>query len=299
MTGILLLSQSYYVSGWSSGFVLMSSPSNTPTLDGVLSDDWRGPNVNSSYHNLPSNIPINFYVLHNGSSIYFAVHVRFDTTVNNESLILYISKNSSLSSDDLFDRKAVLITNASGTENASVVEKKDFYRNPDTEAAEQWLTDTETIKWNVSVGKDERNYRVYEFQIPLSSEKEDENIKMVVGNQYTIVVSFAQNHNFDDEKKAEPLILQVGPKGLAGNEDIGEFKIDKEKFIQWSEIIVAIIFAMFGVLLLTTKSKVGDLSIREFEEDTTEALDQKAKEQKQKNIVVDKQVAKTGKKGGK
>ncbi len=295
ITGILLFAQFYLVSGWNSGEVLTSSPSNTPTLDGVIGDDWRGSNVNSSFHNLPGNIPIKFYVFHNGSAIYFAVEVRFNTTVNDESLILYISKNGSLKSEDILDRKAVFVTNASGTQNASVIEKKDYYRNPDTESTETWLEDTETIKWNVSVGKDERNYRIYEFQIALSPEKDTENVKMVVGNQYAIVVSFAQNHNFQDEKKSEPLVLQVGPKGLSQNDEIGEFKIDKEKFIQVTEIVLAVIFGLFGVLLIATKSKVGSLSVREPEMKPSEKSlnneeEIEAEEDEKKEKEEDKQV---------
>lgn len=318
IAGILVFTQFHLVSGWNSGDILTSSPSNTPTLDGVLGDDWRGPNINNSFHNLPGNIPINLYVLHNGSAIYFAIHVRFNTSINDESLILYFSKNGSVNEDDLFDRKAVFVTNASGSENASIVNKKDFYRNPDAESSDLWLEDTETIKWNVSVGKDERGYRVYEFQIGLSPEKDSENVKMIVGNQYTIVVSFAQNHDLQDEKKSAPLILQVGPKGLAGNDEIGEFKIDKEKFIQVTEIVLAVIFGLFGVLLIATKSKVGSLSIREpemessdQEEEEEEKEEEEKKEEKKpkkqdtakqeptaKNETDSKKV-KTEKKGGK
>ncbi len=310
--GILVFAQFHFVSGWNSGEELTSSPSNAPTLDGVLGDDWRGPNVNNSFHNLPGNIPIRFYVLHNGSSIYFAVHVRFNTTINDESLILYLSKNGSVNEQDLFDRKAVFVTNASGSQNASVVDKKDYYRNPDTESSDLWLEDTESAKWNVSVGKDELGYRVYEFQIPLTPENDSENVKINVGNQYTIVVSFAQNHNFQDEKKSAPLILQVGPKGLAGNDEIGEFKIDKEKFIQVTEIVLAVIFGLFGVLLITTKSKVGPLSIREpeiesSENEESEEEEKEEKKPKKENIKdseknqtnVDSKKVKNEKKGGK
>ena len=115
------------------------------------------------------------------------------------------------------------------------------------------------------MGKTELTYRVYEFQIPLTPENDQENVKMAIGSQYTIVIGFARNHELENELKAPPLVLQVGPKSGKADDEIGEFKIDKEKFIMWTEIVLAIIIAMFGVVLISTKVKVGSLKLPEDE----------------------------------
>jgi len=265
--GFLLISQSYYVAGWESGYVLMSSPADAPTLDGKIDNDWRGTNINKTYGKLSEDITIQFYVLHNVSAIYFAIRVDVATTNNDESLILYFSKNASLEEEKAFDKKVVMITNATGSQNASITAKKDYYRDVDSDEPEAttWIEDTSAVTWNVSVGKTELTYRVYEFQIPLTPENDQENVKMTIGSQYTIVIGFARNHELENELKTPPLVLQVGPKSGKADDEIGEFKIDKEKFIMWTEIVLAIIIAMFGVVLISTKVKVGSLKLPEDE----------------------------------
>jgi hypothetical protein len=303
--GLILLQTLPNVLSWSDGKIMTSSPSAAPIIDGQMGNEWRGAGVNNTYATLEGNRPINLLVLHNGSNIYFMVHVRFETTIKDEAIAIYISKNNSLSEDAYLDRKVILLTNATEVGNESVVAIKDYHRNPDSASETKWLEDTDETVWNASAGLDDRKYRVYEFQIPLSPNNNTEDVKIEVSQQYTVMVGLFQNHNYENEIRSNKIIIQVGPKGLQADEEIGEFKIDPQEFITVMIIIIAVAFGIWGILLAMTKSKVGSLALREVDEglesEESEETKEKEPEKKEKNQQQGSPAKKgtTAKKGGK
>lgn len=242
---------------------ITSNVGSALNIDGIMEDSWTNTNINFTHFEFESSEAgsITLYVQHYGDYLYFLIIAKF-LAVTEETFSIYLS-DSNLT-EDIFDKKQITMTNASesGNESSNAL---DFFKPEDSDEYSIDLED-EGFEGVARYGTNETNldYRYYEYKIKMapSNESASEDTEIIGYFNYVIQIGYNSSSG-GEEELTDSLLVQVGPKVFAEDVRIGELDIDTKLYINVVLIIVTVIFGSFGIALISSKSKIGNLKQEE------------------------------------
>ncbi len=237
---------------WNVPEIISNNLGNSPVVDGSMEDLWLDESVNSSHCNL--GYEFNLYAQHNGTFIFFLIETEYTTSQSSETFSIIISSDNS--SENFYDKKQITMNNADekGNETSSI---KDLYLED-----EEYITNSainfDSFEGAARYSNSSSATRYYEFQIRLSPENETQDAKIVGYQNYAIQVEL----NFTDDAEAlvsNTLLVQVGPEPSKGDPTFTERDINVALYILIVMISVSSIYVVYGLVLISSKSKIGEI----------------------------------------
>ena len=255
LTVSLILTSISQTTAWSDDKIT-SSPGDEPTIDGIMDEPWDESTINQSYYTFSGDRRITLYVLHHSDTIYFLVEVKFATSQETETISIYLSASSDDSEEDFLDKKQITMENSTqkGNETSTAT---DLYRVDE----DIYTADSEVDGFEGDAGIGDLNYRYYEFAIKLSPDDETQDNIFDFTEDYSIKVGI--NNTLTDEVQTDPIMIQIGPKSIEAEEEIGIFDFDTELYIRIVIGIILGIFGVFGILVLNQVFKLGGIKVDE------------------------------------
>ena len=279
---MFLLPLSHSATAWTPAS-LTSNPAEAPTIDGHKGLEWQAHgDVNISRTELEGGRGITLHVLHSQNHLYLLVEVRFTTAQEMESLALYFAPEETTDKAAFVDRKVIYLSNVTQPGNESSV-IRDYHRDTDIPGSE-WVEDVpgaegDGITFEGAAGiHGVANYRYYEFKIPFSPPDQVQDVGFDVGSRYGLYLGLASNHDHENVRESQVIILQVGPTGLEGDLDWEEFRFDPELFMNVTLIIISIVVGGYAVFLLANKKIISGLELEALQEEL--GLDEEREEPK-------------------
>ena len=231
--------------------------SEAPEIDGIMEESWSTANL--TYGDFGSDIRITLYVQHFNENLYFLIIAKFAAEADEETFSIYLSDSND--TEDIFDKKQITMQNASESGNESST-ATDLFK---PEESDEYLADLElegflgAAKYHINGTDEEAYYRYYEYEIAMtpSNASASEDTEIIGFFNYAIRIGY--NSSSNEENLSDVILVQVGPKGYAEDKRIGELDIDTKLYINIVLMIVTVIFGSFGIALITSKSKIGNL----------------------------------------
>ncbi|MHA2001452.1 MAG: hypothetical protein ACTSVU_05105 [Promethearchaeota archaeon] len=239
---------------------LTSNTSVAPVIDGVKDSTWN--NANSSQYEYDNGQKIDLYVQHDSDNIYFLIVAKFATTQYAETFSVFLSNSND--SEGIFDKKQITLFNASSRDNDS----SQYFDSHEYSGGPDYALDTNDEGFIGVAGysnNSEDVYRYYEYKIqmvPSNNISADEDVHLQGFMNYAIKIGF-NSTSASTEVLSNSLLIQIGPKSTGGENTVGTYNFKADVYIMVVMIVVSVITGIYGIAVIASKSKVGNIKFEE------------------------------------
>ncbi|UYP46447.1 hypothetical protein NEF87_002732 [Candidatus Lokiarchaeum ossiferum] len=238
---------------WSRTEIISNNLSNSPEINGNIDDSWLAEGINSSVCYL--DLQFKLFVQHDENNLYFLIETDFICTSSSETFSIQISSDNS--SENFYDKKQITMLNADEKGNETSTSQDLFLSDG------EYVTDSDASSTVSFEGKARYSNttnpetRYYEFKVKSNSTNSSQDAIIVGRGTYAIKVGL----NFTNEViyESDPLLIQIGRESSATDDTVIEVDINVEKYIIIVMISVSSIFVVYGLVLMSSKSKVGEI----------------------------------------